>query len=160
MAASAGAEASGGTASSAGLAAPSGTLDCASQAGVDAYAAGLKKASQSGAFQFELVSSTPAPPAQGDNTFLVRVTAADGTPLTGQLNATLDMPEHGHTSPKTPVITFDAASGTFSLDPMYLFMVGLWRIAFTFEPDAASGAAGASDAASAADFAVFQFCVD
>jgi hypothetical protein len=134
-------------------------VECAAEAGVDNYAPGLTKLGTNGELTFTLVSSTPAPPALDDNTFLVQVSGPDGTPLAGELSAVLDMPEHGHTSPKTPVITFDAASGSFSLDPMYFFMVGLWRITLTFEP-AASGAAGAGDAAGSPDSAVFQFCVD
>jgi hypothetical protein len=141
-----------------------GGLDaCTDEPNVDTYAPSLKKLGQSGALTFELVSSTPAPPALNDNTFVVRVTGSDGTPLGGLLTAALDMPEHGHSSPKVPVITFDAAAGTFTLDPMYLFMVGLWRITLTFQPapDAGvSGAAGAAGAEGVSDSAVFQFCID
>ena len=149
-------ENSGGASSAAGLSAPSGTVECATEAGVDTYAPGLTKLSTSGALTFTLVSSTPAPPALDNNVFVVKVADLAGTSRDGELSAVLDMPEHGHNSPKTPVITFDAASATFNLDPMYFFMVGLWRITLTFEP-AANGAAGASD--SEVDSAVFEFCV-
>jgi hypothetical protein len=141
---------------------PSGTVDCASEPGVDSYAPGLQKSGANGLYGFELVSSTPAPPALNDNTFVLRVTDANGDPLSGQLSAALDMPEHGHSSPETPVISFDPSSGNFTLDPMDLFMVGLWRFTFTFTPDASSvdGAAGAAGDAPATDSAVFEFCVD
>jgi hypothetical protein len=143
------------------LDAPDGTVACDSEPGVDTYAPGLKKPGANGAFEFELVSSTPAPPALDNNTFVVRITGADGTPLDGELSAALDMPEHGHSSPDTPVITFDAASGTFTLDPMYLFMVGLWRITLTFQPAAGAGdAAGANGTGDTSDSAVFEFCVN
>jgi YtkA-like len=158
-AASASSSSAGGASSAAGLGAPSGTVECATEAGVDSYTAGLTKLGANGELTFTLVSSTPAPPALDDNRFLVQVSGLDGTPVAGELSAVLDMPEHGHTSPKTPVIAFDAASGSFSLDPMYFFMVGIWRITLTFEP-AVSGAGGAGDSASSADSAVFQFCVD
>jgi hypothetical protein len=158
-----GASTAGSAGSSASLGDPSGTVDCAAEPNVDTYAAGLKKASVSGAFEFELVSSAPAPPALNDNTFMVRVTAADGSPVGvgGQLSATLDMPEHGHMSPKTPVITFDTATSTFTLDPMYFFMVGLWRVTLTFSPAAESeAAAGASNSPSPTDSVELRFCVD
>jgi hypothetical protein len=146
------------------LDAPSGTVVCATEPGVDTYAPNLKKPGTSGSYSFELVSSTPAPPALDDNTFVVRVTGADGTPQNGQLTAILDMPEHGHTSPKTPVITFDANAGAFTLNPMYLFMVGLWRITLTFQADAADGTmasvAGASGVEGGTDSVVFEFCVN
>jgi hypothetical protein len=153
------ADSSGGASSTAGLGGPSGTVECATEAGVDSYAPGLSKLGANGALTFTLASSTPAPPALDDNVFVVQVTDLDGNPLEGELSAVLDMPDHGHNSPKTPVITFDAGSGTFSLDPMYFFMVGLWRITLTFAP-AASGAAGAGDSEASADSAVFKFCVD
>jgi YtkA-like len=159
-AASAGsADSSGGASSSAGLSGPSGTVECATEAGVDTYAPGLTKLGVNSTLTFSLVSSTPAPPALDDNVFVVKVTDLDGNPQGGELSAVLDMPDHGHNSPKTPVITFDARSGTFSLDPMYFFMVGLWRITLTFAP-AASGAAGASDSEASVDSAVFKFCVN
>ncbi|HEX3774852.1 MAG TPA: hypothetical protein VHV51_10340 [Polyangiaceae bacterium] len=141
---------------------PTGTADCTSEPGIDSYMPGLSKLGASGLYGFEIVSTTPSPPALNDNTFVMRITDANGAALAGELSAALDMPEHGHSSPKTPVITFDASSGDFTLDPMDLFMVGLWRFTFTFAPsaDAATGAAGASDGASATDTAVFELCLD
>jgi len=120
-------------------------------------------AGASGLFNFELVSSEPAPPAINDNTFVVRVTDADGTALDGQLGATLYMPVHQHYSPESPLVTFDATSGTFTLDPMDLFMVGLWRITFTFQPQTSgtdAAAAGASNASDTSDSAAFEFCLN
>ena len=116
------------------------------------YGDEIKKAGAAGRFDFSLVSSTPSPPAQGDNVFVVQVRDANGNPAIGELSVTLDMPEHGHPSPKQPEIGFDAESEAFVLDPMRLFMVGLWRITFGFE-SAASGAP-------LADSAVFEFCID
>ena len=118
----------------------------------DVYAADLEKLGAAGHFDFTLVSSSPAPPALGDNQFLVRVSRADGGPVDGQLSVALDMPEHGHPSPKQPQISFDAEGNVFSLDPMRLFMVGLWRITFSFE--------GPVDGATLSDSATFEFCID
>jgi hypothetical protein len=114
--------------------------------------AGDKKAGTAGHFDFVLVSSTPAPPALGDNRFVVQVNDADGDVASGELRVALDMPEHGHQSPKQPDIRFDAESQTFILDPMRLFMVGLWQISFSFE--------GKVGQASQSDSAVFEFCID
>ena len=147
--------------------APSGEVGCTEQAGLDNYAAGLKKPGDAGLYNFELVSSSPSPPALDDNTFVVRVTGADGKPVNGELGVTLDMPEHGHPSPKQPSIRFVPDTQVFTLDPMDLFMVGLWRITFSFAPlDSRDGAAGAAGAAGAptssepADSAVFKFCIE
>jgi hypothetical protein len=148
--------------------APSGEVGCTTQPGLDDYAAGLKKPGGMGRFEFELVSSNPAPPALDDNTFVVRVTAASSDePLNGELSVALDMPEHGHPSPKSPTVTFDPDAKVFTLDPMDLFMVGLWQITFSFasvsaEENGAGGSAGEGDTPSsgAPDSAVFKFCIE
>jgi YtkA-like len=148
--------------------APSGEVGCTNQAGLDTYAGGIKKLGAAGRFEFELVSSTPAPPALDNNTFVVRVTAAGGDqPLNGELSVALDMPEHGHPSPKSPTITFDPDAKVYTLDPMDLFMVGLWQITFSFaslfaEENGAGGSAGEGDtpSSSPADSAVFKFCIE
>jgi hypothetical protein len=105
-----------------------------------------------GRFQFTLLSSTPAPPAVDDNRFVLQVSDEDGNALDGDLSVTLDMPEHGHSSPAQPKISFDNEQNAFVLEPMRLFMVGLWRITFNFESMA--------DGTSRSDSAVFEFCVD
>jgi hypothetical protein len=148
--------------------APSGEVGCMTQPDLDNYAAGLKKLGTMGRFEFELVSSTPSPPALDNNSFVVRVTGAGSDePLNGDLSVALDMPQHGHPSPKAPDITFDPAAKVYTLDPMDLFMVGLWQITFTFaavtQPE--DGAAGSPDATDATsngppDSAVFKFCIE
>ena len=126
-------------------------VGCRSSDG-DSYAPGLEKPGSAGHFVFTLVSSTPSPPALDDNVFVVRVTDAEGNPLDGALSVALEMPEHGHPGPKQPEIRFDPESRAFTLEPMRLFMVGLWRITFDFEASMAD--------ASLADTAVFEFCID
>jgi len=126
-------------------------VGCRSSDG-DAYVPGLEKPGSAGHFVFTLVSSTPAPPALDDNVFVVRVSDSDGNPLDGALSVALEMPEHGHPSPKQPEIRFDAESRAFTLEPMRLFMVGLWRITFDFEASLAD--------APREDTAVFEFCID
>ena len=148
--------------------APPSDVGCASQPGLDTYAAGIKKLGASERFEFELVSSDPAPPALDNNAFVVRVTGADSDqPLRGDLSVALDMPEHGHPSPKPPNITFDPDARVFTLDPMDLFMVGLWQITFSFASasqldNGDGGSAGLADAASSGptDSAVFKFCIE
>jgi hypothetical protein len=118
----------------------------------DLYVPGLLKTGASGRFDFSLVSGTPAPPALGDNRFVVQVLDAEGNPSDGTLSVALNMPQHGHPSPKQPDIRFDAESRAFTLEPVDLFMVGLWRIDFEFETTV--GGAPLSDSAA------FEFCID
>jgi hypothetical protein len=122
------------------------------QAAGDAYTPGMQKLGAAGRYSFELLSSSPAPPAVADNTFVLQVKDGEGRPVAGDLSVALEMPEHGHPSPKQPDITFDAETSSFTLDPIRLFMVGLWRLTFSFEP--------ASGSANDADSAVFSFCLD
>ncbi len=149
------------TGSHADTGAPTVQVGCAGQTDADAYVAGMKKTGESGRYSFELVSSMPAPPALDDNTFVLKVRGSDGLSLNGELGVALDMPQHGHPSPAAPAIRFDEHAQAFSLDPMDLFMVGLWRITFTFRPGtSADGAAGEASTTNAADVAVFRFCIE
>ncbi|HEY0463001.1 MAG TPA: hypothetical protein VGC79_02280 [Polyangiaceae bacterium] len=117
----------------------------------DLYEAGLDKPGTRGNFVFTLVSSTPAPPALNDNRFVLQVSDANGSVMTGALSVMLDMPEHGHYG-QQPEIRFDAESQAFVLEPLDLFMVGLWRFSFSFE--------GTVSGAPRTDSAVFEFCID
>jgi hypothetical protein len=118
----------------------------------DAYTAGLRKQGAAGVLDFTLLSSTPAPPALDDNRFVVRVSDAQNNVAVGELSVALDMPQHGHPSPKQPDIRFDAQREAFLLEPVRLFMVGLWRITFSFE--------GSSSGVPLTDSAAFEFCID
>jgi hypothetical protein len=126
------------------------TVGCRPSDG-DVYAAGIDKPGAAGYFDFTLVSSTPAPRALNDNLFVVQVSDAAGNAISGDLSVVLDMPQHGHQG-TTPDIRFDVESNTFQLQPIYFFMVGLWRISFSFE--------GLADGALRTDSAVFEFCID
>src|SRR3954471_980031 len=126
-------------------------VGCA-QASADLYTPGMQKPGAAGRYSFTLLSSSPAPPAIDDNTFVLQVLNADGQPVAGELSVALDMPEHGHPSPTQPNISFDPDNAAFTLQPMNLFMVGLWRLTFSFQSD--------SGRVDDADSAVFKFCVD
>ena len=112
----------------------------------------MQKLGDAGRYSFALLQSSPAPPAVNDNAFVVQVTDSDGNAVKGDLSVALDMPDHGHSSPSPDNISFDPATGSFTLDPLDLFMVGLWRFTFSFQ--------AASGSASDADSAVFKFCID
>ena len=157
----------------AGDAGASGTITCVPESGpyqVDTYSADMKRTGENGILSFELVRSDPAPPALGNNTFVVKISRADGSPFTGDLyidpRSGVFMPLHGHGASVLPVVTFDPASGTSTLTPMDLFMPGLWRITLQGDEAAASSEAGiAGDggmqvAQSAVDIGVFYFCVE
>jgi hypothetical protein len=116
----------------AGAAGRSDDVSCADDSRVDTYTAKLRKSGLGGALSFELTSSEPAPPAKGTNRFEVRVTGADGEALEGDLGIELEMPDHGHGSTVTPGVSFDAESGLYTVEPVQLFMPGIWRVGLDF----------------------------
>jgi hypothetical protein len=114
---------------------------------VQTYAPNMSLAGMSGVFTFVLVSSNPAPPANENNVFVLRILDASGQPVTDatfpSVNPTMPLMSHG-TSPATVTPNGD---GTYTLQPLYLFMPGLWEIAIT------------AQSVSARDSVSFFFCV-
>jgi len=127
----------------------SGGVSCTTDARVEQYTAGMEKAGSDGALSFKLAESAPAPPSKGSNTFTLAVTDANGDPADVELSVDLKMPDHGHGTSVVPKITFDADAQVFKIEPLYLFMAGVWRIDFT---------ATAGD--EPVDSASFFFCIE
>lgn len=104
----------------------------------DAVFVGEQKASDSGALMVELVETSPAPPQRFDNAWTVLITDAEGTPVeTADVAAKPFMPDHGHPSP-TAVEVENLGGGKYLLDPINLFMPGLWRVKIDVLPEAAT----------------------
>jgi hypothetical protein len=148
----------GGSGGSGGAGGSGGGLDqdsstsCASRTDVDLYTANMTKKGKMGTHSFLLLQSDPAPPARGDNVWKVKITGPDGTPIGKAVTADISMPEHGHNTPIPPTLTFDAASGVWSINPVHFSMAGKWRIIFT--------ARDPNDTALPLDSAEFNFCVE
>jgi len=123
-------------------------INCQDDPRVRTYSPNLSVTSTTGSMKFFLVRSDPAPPAQGTDTWTIRVVDLSGNALPN-LSLSVDpfMPDHGH---GTSVRAQASANGdgTYTVTPLYLFMPGVWRITFISAPDA-----GASDSA------VFFFCI-
>jgi hypothetical protein len=100
---------------------------CAMEMRDDDYAVGLSK---SGMFvTASFVSADPAPPARGDNTWVLRFVDSDGAALEGlDITATPMMPDHGHGTPVVAVVAPTAVAGEYSIAPVNLFMAGYWEI--------------------------------
>jgi len=111
------------------------TVSCEHDPRVDTYVANLSKASASGNLKVTLVSSDPAPPIRGTNTWKVKVMDGAGNPMP---NATLTvapfMPDHGHPSNVKPQVT-GGADGTYDIGNVYFFMPGVWRVTITVGTD-------------------------
>jgi hypothetical protein len=129
------------------------SVSCLDDPRIDTYTAQLEKTGAHGVLTFELVSSEPAPPAKGSNTFEVLVTDVDGMPVSGNLGVELLMPDHGHGTQVPPVVTFDVDSNAYDVSPVYLFMPGVWRIELDYYGDAPVDA-------DPVDRATFFFCIE
>jgi hypothetical protein len=103
------------------------TVSCEQDPRVDDYQ-GLAKAGDLGVLSFRLAQAEPAPPAKGNNTFRLDITDSSGNPVAGALKVDLKMPDHGHGTSVKPKVSFDPATGEWTVDPLYLFMPGVWRI--------------------------------
>jgi YtkA-like len=125
------------------------TVTCQNDTRVDTYVANLAKASTSGSLKVTLVSSDPAPPSVGTNTWTIHVADAAGAPMSNApISIASFMPDHGHGSSVKAVIT-PQADGNYSVTTLYLFMPGVWRVTFALP---------ATDAAPAEQVEFF-FCI-
>lgn len=122
--------------------------DCMASGRGDTYAPGLEHVGPEG-IAVRLMASVPAPPARFDNTWTIQV--ADATAALrddATISVTPWMPDHGHGTTKDAVITPQGANGTYELDPVNLWMPGLWEVRLRIELDAVT------------DNVVFAFCIE
>ena len=95
---------------------------------------------------FKLVSANPAPPSRGDNTWVVQINAMAagvvGDPMVGlenDMSVTPFMPDHQHGSPVDASITpVDGMPGQYTLDPVNLWMPGVWQTTIAFSTGTAT----------------------
>src|SRR5574337_456380 len=64
-----------------------GTYNCATETRADTFVVGLEKHGDAATLDFKLMSATPAPPARGDNTWILQInqmaSGVVGSPVTG-----------------------------------------------------------------------------
>jgi hypothetical protein len=132
-------------------------VTCATDPLAETYVANMQKTGS--VFLFDLVSSTPAPPAKGYVTLVIRITDPMGNPVPGASVTSVVpyMPRHGHGSPLAPTVSANA-DGTFTVDSVFLFMAGLWE----FKIHAAIGgtATDCSKTPAMCDEVDYYFCVE
>jgi hypothetical protein len=121
--------------------------DCTIEDRDDTYVAGLEKAGEVGTLTFRLLSATPAPPARGDNSWMVEIVDGGGPVSGATVDVTPFMPDHRHGTPIDAVVT-DQGSGQYQVTPVNLWMPGLWET--TIEATPSGGAL---------DRVVYRFCI-
>ncbi len=135
------------------------TIDAAADARIDApgfcdnetrddeYTPGMIKTGANG-YDVLLLSSTPPPGAKGNEAWSIQVRDPSDAPRDGLTIQVIPyMPDHGHGTAVQAVVT-PSANGTYGLDPLNLFMTGLWTITLRLVDGAQL------------DEVVFTFCVD
>jgi len=129
-------------------------VNCALETTADEFVVGLQKPGINGLIDFKLMSATPAPPARGDNTWVMQVSSMNngvvGAPIANAtVYVTPFMPKHQHGSPIDTEVTAMPTAGQYELSPVNLWMPGLWET--TIEVDATSS--------SGADSVIYRFCI-
>jgi hypothetical protein len=107
------------------------SYNCAAETRDDEFVLGLTKPGEAGRYEFKLISADPAPPARGDNTWILQLSSmtAPGTPVTAaSMTVTPFMPDHDHGSGKTVLVTPMSEAGQYKLEPVNLWMPALWEV--------------------------------
>jgi len=130
-------------------------ITCAAETRATPYSAGMRETSISGAWTVKLLDNTfvvdgkalSEAPAKGTDTWAIEVDDATGKPTDGVVTGVSPwMPDHRHGT--TPVMVSAAGAGTYTLNPLYLYMSGYWEITVNL-----------TGTGSAADSAMFPICV-
>ena len=138
---------------------------CAEEVRAVPYQPGMSVTSQAGSFVVKVLDSTwtdPAgrvlsePPAKGTNVWTIEVDdATTAAPVDGlTITVTPRMPDHRHGT-KTVAVT-PAGAGQYTVNPLYLYMVGYWEITLGISraPDADAGIVSAPS-----ETAMFPVCI-
>jgi hypothetical protein len=90
----------------------------------------------------------PTPPSLDYNFWKMEVLDSSGKRLSDVSIAKVKawMPDHGHGSPVTPVVTYEV-DRTIAVKQLYFFMNGLWQVTLT------------AQSAGGADSVTFSFCI-
>lgn len=128
------------------------THNCSAEKNVDEFVVGLSKPGTASKLEFKLLSSDPAPPSRGNNTWVLQLDtmAAPAQPLTGAMMTVVPfMPAHEHGAQADVVVTPLPDAGQYKLDPVNMWMPGVWET--TIDVKNPNG--------TTMDTVVFRFCL-
>jgi hypothetical protein len=121
-------------------------VNCATET-ADQFTVGLQKTGA--VLDVRLMSALPAPPARGDNEWIIHInTVAGAAPVAGAtIQVTPFMPKHQHGTPVNAKVDAMPSAGEYKLSPVNLWMPGVWET--TIEMTSTSGT----------DSVVYRFCI-
>jgi hypothetical protein len=119
---------------------------CATDPRVETFQTGMTSKGAAGAV-VTISSATPSVVQQGLNEWVVTITDSSGNPVSGTVNESAFMPDHGHGSPTLPTIT-PKGNGQYDISEINLSMSGVWTITITVASPSLN------------DSATFTFCID
>jgi hypothetical protein len=131
-----------------------GSTDCTKRTDLDTYSANMVKSGSTGVYKFQLISSDPAPPGQAKHVWMLKVLKASDGSTAAQLPIVGDtsMPDHMHPIPYQPILSFDPATGVYTVTNVnFTLMPGRWKVRFSIPETAGSDVI--------IDSAGFDFCI-
>lgn len=118
---------------------------CQVETRADAIAPGLTKTGEDG-LNVELVELVPSMPARGDNRWTLELTMGGAPVEDATITPVPWMPDHGHgTTVEAEIVPL--GGGQYEIDPLNLWMPGLWEITFDVGGEAS-------------DQVVFSLCIE
>jgi hypothetical protein len=113
-------------------------LECARHtiANSDTFAEGLTKLGEGGLMKLKFAHAEPLIPAKGHDVWTIQVTDAGGQPINGgqiTFDGTPFMPCHNHATSVFPTATPAGTDGTYTIDPVYFTMTGIWTVTFAIK---------------------------
>ena len=122
---------------------------CGTDTRGELYAPGMTQTGKDHLLTVKLLTSTPGPPIKGNNNWVITVTDTTGAPVDGLAIKVIPfMPDHGHGTPILVGVT-PMGNGTYDLNPVNLFMAGLWQVSINMTTTDMH-----------VDQSVFSFCIE
>ena len=109
-------------------------VGCSQDSRVATFASGLSASGLAKRLTVTILNGDPSPPRRGPgeagmNVWKVEL-KIDGQPVDPKdVTISTKMPDHGHGSPKVPVLAANA-DGTFNVTNLFFFMGGVWETTF------------------------------
>lgn len=104
---------------------------CSNEDRADDFSIGMSKSGAT--LDVVMADADPSVPFRGDNAWTLMLTDASGMPVE---QVTLEirpwMPDHGHGTPVEAEVS-DLGGGEYLVEPVNLFMAGLWEVTFSFD---------------------------